>query len=102
MDESCVAIISKGVFFSDMSEYAIPAFISYEDKDGKIIDKEFYINIMNGGVDLQNPIHIEPFVYNGNVNHKKINIVIQKHGNPSTRVSFLKDENKQSSWLSVC
>ena len=102
VDESCVAIISKGVFFSDMSEYAIPAFISYEDKDGKIIDKEFYINIMNGGVDLQNPIHIEPFVYNGNVNHKKINIVIQKHGNPSTRVSFLKDENKQSSWLSVC
>ena len=101
VDESNVAVISKGVFFSDSDEYMIPAFISYETKSGEIKDREFQIHIKNGAVDLEDPIHMEPFIYDGEINCKKINIIIQQHNNPDNKINFIGDETDIKNWITI-
>lgn len=102
VDETNVAVISKGVFFANVSEYFIPAYISYENAAGEIIDREFEIHIKNGAVDLEDPIHLEPFIYDGEINYKKINIVVQKHNDPTNRINFIGDENNLKNWITIC
>lgn len=102
IDETCVSIISKGLFFSDVDEYAIPAFLSYENKHGEIIDKEFFINIKNGAVDEASPIHIEPFVYDGELKFKRINIIVRCHDKNDTAISFIDNPDDISNWVTIC
>ena len=102
IDETNVLVLSKGLFFVREDECQIPAIASYEDINGEIVEHDLKINLLNGMVDESNPICMSPFVYNGKMKPKKIEIAIQDHHNNTQITSFIAENSDVSNWITVC
>lgn len=87
--EQNVVVIDKGFILT--KKHYIEAVISYEDRDGKIIEHYMQINIINNAVDEEHPVSFENFVYNNDINYKKIKLFIRDHNDNNVIVPFQDD-----------
>lgn len=79
VDESTVYVLNKGYFIT--SKQQVDAIISYESKNGQIIEVPAKLNLKNFMIDETNPIEFECFVYSGNINAKPVKLVLRDHHN---------------------
>lgn len=77
VDETTVYILNKGYFIT-ASPY-VEAFMSYENKQGEIVDVPVKLNLKNFMIDENNPIDMECFIYNNDIKKKNIKLIIRDH-----------------------
>lgn len=103
IDETNVLVLSKGLFFTQNERDIIPAIATYEDPEsGEIIEHSLKINLYNGMVDEENPICMNPFVYNGKVPYTNIELGVRDHSIPEDFVSFCTSTEDSTNWLTIC
>lgn len=102
IDDSNVIVVSKGMFFTEEPECQLPIIISYIDKDGEIQDISAALNLKNNMVDESHPVCISPFIYNGEINSKKIEVAVRDHHNPNIITSFINNPEDTNNWLTIC
>lgn len=102
IDESTVVVISKGMFFTEEAECQLPFTLSYVDKKGQVHDIKAKFNILNGMLDENRPLIINPVLYHGEVHSTRIEIVVRDHQNRDTYTSFISDNSDVNNWITVC
>ena len=92
-----VTVLNKGLIMT--SKKQIDATLSYEGKDGKLVEKPIKLNILNNMIDVDNPAVFKPFVYNKKFEYKKIKLLIRDQYKGLNETSFCKDENNP--WITI-
>lgn len=95
VNESNAIVIDPGYILTDNKQ--IEGIISYEDKEGKQKEIKALFNISNNGIDLENPICFNPFIYNQNYEYKKIKLYVRDHDKPDIISCFQNDDE----WIYV-
>mgnify|MGYP001056806485 CR=1 FL=1 len=102
IDETTVVVISKGMFFTEKAVCQLPFTLSYVDKKGNVRDIPAAFNLLNGMLDESRPLHVNPFLYEGNYSNTKINIMIRDHHKRESFAYFINNESDINNWISVC
>lgn len=95
VDCANVVILDPGYVLTDKPY--IKGLINYETKDGKQKETEIRINLVNGGVDPENPVDFNPFVYSLQYSYKKIKLYVRDHDKPDI-ISCFQNEDE---WIYV-
>lgn len=84
VDDSTVFVLNKGYFITQREQVDI--IITYEDKHGNFVEIPAKLNLKNFQIDEINPIEFDCFVYNNEINYKKIKLVLRDHHNKDRKV----------------
>lgn len=84
VDDSTVFVLNKGYFITQREQVDI--IITYEDKHGNFVEIPAKLNLKNFQIDEVNPIEFDCFVYNNEINYKKIKLVLRDHHNKDRKV----------------
>lgn len=92
-EDTCV-VINKGCFLlSNQVERAqIDAYLSFEVKNGKIKEVPVKINLLNGAVDIENPIEMPCVIYPKEIDVRKIQLFVRDHERPEIIAAFQDDD----------
>ncbi len=84
VDDSTVFVLNKGYFITQREQVDI--IITYEDKHGNFVEIPAKLNLKNFQIDEINPIEFDCFVYNNEINYKKVKLVLRDHHNKDRKV----------------
>ena len=84
---------NKGFFVTPQPDWRIDAVISYVTRTGEIKEYPAVINTRNYMIDSELGIEFNCFVYENDVDAKRIKIVVQDH--------YEKSNKLESDWISV-
>ncbi|WQJ53784.1 MAG: hypothetical protein [Wendovervirus sonii] len=90
VDETTCVVINKGFILTELPY--INAILSYYDKSGNLHEYDMQINILNNAIDTSKPITIKPFIYNNDVQYKKIKLFVRDHANPDKIAAFQQED----------
>lgn len=84
IDKNSFIILEPGLFFTADDKVQMEISLDYLDKNGNIIinDKPIYLNIINGSIDLSNPVSMNPMPYKNTIDYKTITLQISDSLNP--------------------
>ena len=95
--ETNVTVLNKGLIMT--SKKQIEATLSYEGKNGKLIEKSIKLNILNNMIDIENPASFKSFVYNNKFKFKRMKLLIRDKYMGLNETSFCKD--KDNPWITI-
>lgn len=84
VDDSTVFVLNKGYFITQKQQ--VDVIITYEDKNGSFVEIPAKLNLKNYQIDEIEPIQFDCFVYNNEINYKKIKLVLRDHHNKDRKV----------------
>lgn len=85
IDKNSFIIVDAGIFFTGDNKTTMEISLDYiEESTGNIIvnDKPIYLNIVNGIIDIANPVIMEPMIYKNPVDYKTITLQISDSLHP--------------------
>lgn len=81
VDSQNVYVKSKGFFVAPRPDFEVEAVISYENKNGYIQEYPAVVNLHNYMVNPMNGLDFKCFVYENDIDSKKIRVIIRDHNN---------------------
>lgn len=93
VDSQNVYVKSKGFFVAPRPDFEVDAIISYENKDGRIIEYPAIVNLHNYMVNPVAGLDFKCFVYENEIDSKKVRIIVRDHNN--------KDAFAMSEWFMI-
>lgn len=102
IDETTVVVLSKGMFFTEYNEVTLPFTLSYVDDNGNIHDIPAEFNILNGMLNEDRPLIMDPVMYLRKSSNTKIELMVRDHQKYDSSALFIKDDSNINNWITVC
>lgn len=87
VDPMNVYVKNKGFFLAPQPDFVLDAVISYENLSGRIIEYPARVNLHNYMISPVGGVDFKCFVYENNVDAKRVRVIVQDHNNKSARAS---------------
>lgn len=93
VDSKNVYVKNKGFFLAPESDFVLDGVIAYENLAGRIIEYPAKVNLHNFMVQPVDGVKFECFVYENNIDAKRVKIIVRDHNN--------RNAYAESEWFTV-